>query len=121
MTAFNYTKLQATAQRLITKFGKEWTVRRLTKGTYNPAANTRSTDATTNYTAKAVRTEYKAYQIDGEVIQRGDFKLLLEAAGLAITPATTDKMVDGSAIYQIINIKEIKPASTILYYEIQVR
>ncbi|RTL04574.1 hypothetical protein EKK58_10265 [Candidatus Dependentiae bacterium] len=119
--SFNYSNIQATAQRLITKFGKDWVLKRTIKGTYNPSANTRSTDSTTNYTAKAVRTEYKNYQVDGEVIQRGDFKLLMEAKGLSVVPSVEDEIVDGSDTYQIINIKEIKPSTITIYYEIQVR
>lgn len=119
--SFNYSNIQATAQRLITKFGKDWAIRRNVKGTYNPSTNTRTTTSTENHTVKAVKTEYKNYQVDGEVIKRGDFKLLVEAKGLSITPSTDDEIVDGTDIYQIINIKEIKPATITIYYEIQVR
>lgn len=118
---FNYSKIQSTAQRLITKFGRDWVLRRTVKGSYSPSTNTRTTDSTTNYTAKAVKSEYKNYQVDGEVIQRGDFKLLMEAKGLAVVPSVEDEIIDGTDVYQIINIKEVKPSTVTIYYEIQVR
>lgn len=117
----DYVKLQDTAQKILTNFGEDWVHRRVTKGTYDPANNTRTVDSTTNTTVKAARLNYKRAQVTGEVIQQGDIKLVVEAKGLSVTPTVDDKMVDGTEIWQIIDIMEINPGGTPVYYEMQLR
>lgn len=121
MTTFNYTRMTSTALRLITRFGKAWTVRRYTKGTYDPSNNTRTTSATTDYTVQGMLSDYQQREIDGTNILKGDKLLLVAASGLAITPTITDLLVEGSTLYKIVNIEQIKPASTVLYYKLQLR
>ncbi len=117
----NYSKLQNTAFKLLSKFGEDIIIRRETKTTYNPATNTDSVSTTDNYTVKGVKSNFRKSEIDGEIIQQGDFKLLLESKNLSIDPKTSDKIIYNSNIYKIIDIISVKPADTIIYYILQVR
>lgn len=118
---FNYANSQNTAYRLIDKFGANWTHRKLTKNTYNPATNTRTTTATGNTTVRAVRQNYGSNQVDGQVIKQGDVKLLAEAKSFTVEPDVSDLMLDGSETWQIMDVKPFKPGDTIIYYELQLR
>ena len=117
----DYVKLQNTAQRLIGQFGTDWTHRRIVKGTYNPSTNVRTTTSTTDTTVKAARLNYKKSQVIGEVIKQGDIKLVVEAKAFSSPPTVDDEMISGSETWQIVDIIESKPATTSIYYEMQLR
>jgi hypothetical protein len=120
--SINYSKLATVAKQLITQFGTDWTIRREIKGSYNPATNTQPAQTTNNYTVKAARLEYRKYKIDGEIIQKDDFQLYVEAKDLGIFIETYDKIVDNEDnIYEIVDVKPIKPGDTVVYYELQLR
>jgi len=121
---FDYTKLAKTAQTMLDKFGEDWTLRSIDKGVYDPANNSQTYDTINNYTVKAVRENYDAKQIDNTVVMCGDIKLLVEAKTLneiPYTPTTHDQMLNGSSLYQIVNVKPTKPADIFVLYELQLR
>lgn len=119
--SFDYTGLQNTAYNLIAKFGTDWTIRRIVKNTYNPATNTATVASTTDYTVKAYKSEYVEKQVDGENIQKGDILLVVAAKDLVITPRVSDQVLQGSSVYQIQDVKPLNPATTNLYYKLQLR
>ena len=118
-----YSDLQDTAEELISEFGKDWIIRRGldATGAYNPSSNTTTGGTSTDYTVKGIRKEYNDYQVSEGVAERGDFKVIIEAKSLTITPDTGDELVEGSAVYQIVNVDIKKPADVVLAYELQVR
>lgn len=116
----DYDKLQQTAKNLIEKFGTDWIYRYVEKGVYDPATNTTSTNVQTDTTVKAVRMEYKNHQLDGEVVKKGDIKLIVEAIDTLLINLD-GKMIIDSEVWQIINIMKTKPATKVVYYELQLR
>jgi len=117
----DYVKLQNTAQRLVGLFGTNWTHRHITKGTYNPGTNVRTTTSTTDTTVKAARLNYKKSQVIGEVIKQGDIKLIVEAKAFTTPPTVDDEMIYASETWQIVDIIESNPGGTSIYYEMQLR
>jgi len=64
---------------------------------------------------------YRSYEIDGTLIQKGDYRLYVPAQGLPseITPDHEIKI--GSDVQDVVSIKKINPGNVIVGYELQVR
>lgn len=118
--SFDYTSLQNTADRLISKFGRSVTLRRVTAGTYDPSNLSVSGDSNADTTVTVAIMNYEEREIDGSVIKRQDMRGYLAAKNTAL-PSVSDIIIDGSVQYQIVNIRELKPATTSLLYELQLR
>jgi hypothetical protein len=118
VTAFNYARSQATADRLIKRFGQTGTLRRPTSTGpgYNPTAGEPE-----DHSCTFVVEDYTNREIDGARILATDKKVLLSKVGLAIEPATSDKLVVAGAEHHIIRIAPLSPAGTVVFYELQVR
>lgn len=93
-----YTRLQATADRMIKKFGQVGAVKRET-----PPDPINGGDGTvTNYAAKLVPMTYDSRYVDGENIIASDRQIYISAVGLAITPSVGDIVVAGGVDYRIV-------------------
>lgn len=95
-----YARLQATAERLIAKFGQIGAV--VSLGTVDPVEG--GDPVPTPYPAKLVPMKYSSKEIDGTVILAGDVQIYISSVGLAIVPSTGDFVAtaDGKT-YRIIN------------------
>jgi hypothetical protein len=94
-----YARMQATAQRLIAKFGQAGTVTRIAP----PDPVNGGDPVETAYPATLVPMAYDARNIDGTVIKTGDVQIYISAVGLAITPQVDDIATVGGKGYQIVN------------------
>lgn len=119
MTAFDYSRPLATANRLLSRFGQAAVLIRYAPGggpQHNPGPPT-----PTNHACTIVVDTYRAFEIDGTMILAGDKKVLLSVEGLAITPTTADKLQIGGVAHTIINVETLSPGGTTLLYTLQVR
>ena len=116
---FNYTNTAATALSLLTKFGADVTVTRVTTGTYDPATGTNAV-STSSATAKGVVLDFGAgtSMIGGNMVTTGDKRLLLEAAA---APDMNDKFTANGKTYAPVSIGEVNPAGTVCLYDLHVR
>ena len=112
--AYDYSRMVSTATRLISKYGRSMTLRSTTEtgDPWNPT----QTNSDTAITGTVV--DYKSSEIDGDAIQTNDKRILIDSTAV---PTLQDKVVDGSVEYSIIDIREIKPGSTVVLYDLQVR
>lgn len=94
-----YARVQATAQRLIAKYGQAGTVTRIAP----PDPVNGGDPAATPHPATLVPMAYDARNIDGTVIKTGDVQIYISAVGLAITPQVDDIATVGGKGYQIVN------------------
>lgn len=94
-----YTRLQATAQRLITKYGQTGTVKRVT-----PPDPILGGDGTvTPYPAKLVPMTYDQRYVDGTTILANDRQVYISSVGLAIVPQVGDIVSAGGMDYHVVN------------------
>lgn len=121
MTTFDYTKTRDTAERLLTRFGAAGVIRRITVTGGDPWNPGSGTPTTVNHAATMVVTDYAAREIDGTVILATDRKVLVSTSGLSITPATSDLVVLDGQTLAIVSVKPLKPAGTVVMYELQCR
>lgn len=99
MTNPLYARLQATAQRLISKFGQSGTITRLAP----PDPMVGGEPVPTEYQATLVPMTYSAREIDGTVILAGDMQIYISAIGLAIEPTVGDLAQANGKTFRIIN------------------
>ena len=121
-----YTRLQATANRLLRGKGQSLTLTRITAGTYDPATGGMTGATTSTQSAYGAIFDYGAKQIDGTLIKAGDKQLLLspfKTDGTALTaPVLGDTVTVGSIVYTLVEpLKEINPAGTTVMYEVNLR
>ena len=94
-----YTRLQATAQRLITKYGQSGTVKR-----GMPPDPILGGDGTvTPYPANLVPMTYDQRYIDGTTILANDRQIYISSVGLAIVPQVGDIVSAGGIDYHVVN------------------
>jgi hypothetical protein len=118
-----YDEMAVMALDLITQFGQPVALRDITKGAYNPATGETTPDTTTERTAQGILADYTGREFQANsLIQQGDKKLKIAAAGLASPPSLQSKVVIQGKTWSIVPpLKEINPAGTPLLYELQVR
>jgi hypothetical protein len=121
MTAYDYARAKATADRLIEKFGQLGAVRRTGAPTGPEYDPTPGVDV--DHPARFAIMDYMASEIDGTRVLATDKKALLAVGSLTITPALDDKLVEADGtVYKIIPpLKPLSPAGTVVMYEIQCR
>lgn len=112
-----YANLAATARRLLTQFGTDATLTRVTTGDYDPATGTAS-QTTTDYTCKAARFDYSQRDIDGTNIRVGDQRIYMDAT---VMPQTGDTIALGDRTYVVVTARSIGPALTAVLYDVQAR
>jgi hypothetical protein len=112
--SFDYTGLQSTATRLISRFGRDFTLRTLDKSgvSYNPVI------VNSDVTIKGVFTKFKASEIDGTLVESGDKMIIVDSS---VIPNVEQRIVDGSSEYSIVDVDEIKPGEIGMIYKIQAR
>ena len=73
------------------------------------------------YTGYGLVKEYKAQEIDGTVIQRGDQKVLVVFEDASIVPATTHNLSTVGNLYAVQNVGALAPAGVVIFFTLQVR
>lgn len=113
-----YSGLVTVAQRLLISKGKLLTFSRETSSAFDPILG-HNTVSVSTYTGNGAAFDYNHREIDGEIIQRGDIRLILEATTTA--PTINDSVTIDSDVYRVMEVRPISPAGTVVVYEIQLR
>lgn len=114
---FDYAHSAATALRLLQRFGAAATLKRQTAGTYDPATGTTPVDVSTLATTAAVFAYDQKY-IDGTLILQGDQRAYLSNEQ---TPKQGDVLAWQGTDLQVVAVKPLSPAGTVVLYEAQLR
>ncbi len=140
-TAFDYSRMLATAKRLIARFGGSAAFVR-TVTTSEPGDDPWDVpiarDVTSAYPATMVQSKWSKSEIDGERILATDKRFLVSVEGLTgFEPTTSDRLVIGGTVsvdgstdsgyavtggksYVIKNVDPLQPdLNTVLYYDVQ--
>ena len=112
--------LEASSTQLINDIGKDLTLRKVTEGSYDPSNGSVSGQTTADTTVKGMLLNYRDSQFDGELIQRGDRKIVLRASD-SVVPELQDIVLDGSIEYRIVNVRQIEEANDDVVYVCQAR
>lgn len=116
--AFDYAHSQDTAERLITKFGQAVSVRRLV----NSGSEWEPTQTPSDTATYGARIEFTTRHYAKWSILATDQRWLVAAGPLAtLVPVPGDRIVVGSADYEIVRADPLNPAGTAVMYDVQVR
>lgn len=117
MATFNYAPAEATAKRLIARFGQSITQHVISGGgsAWNPA------QTETDYTLTGAVLNYRRRDVDGTLIKASDRRVIVSTEGMTTTLDTAHKLTVGGIKHSIIDVRELNPGGTILYLEAQVR
>ena len=115
-----YNEMQAMAARQLNSKGAPLTLTRSTAGAYSPATSSAAVTLTT-FTVTGAVFDFPAVNAPGSDILRGDKKILISAAGLAVPPQPSDYLTINGAQHSIINVKTLAPAGVPVLYTAQAR
>ena len=113
-----YDKLQNTASSMLTKYGQNLTLTREVETDFNPTTGAKSQDLFT-FTGHGASFDYQSSEIDGELVQTGDIKLLLEKTTTA--PAINDSVRIDNVNYRVMDVKKASPGGTVVFYTCRLR
>jgi hypothetical protein len=120
---FDYSRSVATANRLLTRFGRTIQVQTVAEGVYDPETST-STPVTTNTDVKACDFDFEdksggqIYQSDS-LVQIGDRYALVAPTVDDIN--TSDKLIIDGVTWNIINVKRLSPAGVNVLFTVHIR
>lgn len=119
-----YTRAQATALRLLTKYGQAVTVTKRTAGAYDIATGSAAVTETAQAGIGAI-FDYGQGDIDGTLIQDGDKQVLLSpllASGDdLVAPEVDDIVTIDGVVCTIKSVKTLAPGGTPVLYDLNVR
>lgn len=117
MSAF-YTNLTKVAKSLLTQYGHEVTLSRISGETFDGPTGEYSGGTPISWTGYGARFMYSKYELSGDVLAT-DMKLVLES--VTVVPKVGDTVTYDSIEYSIVNVKAIAPSTSTVYYELQLR
>ncbi len=117
MSQFNYAATAATATRLLERFGAACTLKRQTAGAYDPVLGYAPITTTSLATTAAVFAYAQKY-IDGTLILQGDQQAYMAPA---VEPKQGDLLSWQGKDYQVVAVKPVSPAGTLVLFEAQIR
>lgn len=122
--ALNYTRLATTAERLIEENGRSVTLLKGGEVVSDPAKPWRddSTTGDLSLTVIGAIVNYDYDEIDGDLIKRGDKRLLIAQNSVSANEIETfDRVLDGGVDWKIQDTKVWEPGDTRIFYDIQLR
>ena len=114
-----YDSFVALALDLLGRKGQPITITTVTTGAYNPSTGGVSSTETVQ-TWVGVPVGYKASEIDGTNIKRGDVKVIVAASGL-VEPKVNGQVSFIGFAGTIKNVEIVAPDGTPIVYKLQVR
>lgn len=114
-----YTQLAAAAKREIEAKGRSVTLRSISRS-YNPATDI-YTPTNSDVSVIGIFTDYTQFEIDGDVILKGDKRLIIAGDSVTVAPSLEGIVIDDSLNYKIMNVETVRPAATVLLYKLQLR
>jgi hypothetical protein len=116
---FDYIKSAATANKLITQFGRGITHRKIVEGTYDPATST-VTNTETDTIVQAVDFSVKGNEYQNNtLIQVGDRYALLAPSISAVD--VSDKLIIDSVAWNIVAVEKLAPAGELVLWKVFIR
>lgn len=111
-----YPRMKSLTDRLLPKYGAEYSVTRI--GATTVVNGKEVTEPDQIFSGTGVKTDYQPYEIDGSLIKTGDIRIVFQAdPEIKIGDLVT---VDG-AQYRVVQPNPVKPADLTLCFKAQMR
>lgn len=113
-------RMQATATRLISKYGDSTvTFTRVTPGAFVPSAGFLGTGSTLTYTSQGVSSNFNSQEVNNTTILYTDLKYLVKVS--TQIPAVNDTVVLGTVTYRVMAVLNTSLQDTDICYTLQLR
>lgn len=117
----DWTKWQDKADSMISQYGASVTIRVTVRSGYSAASDT-VTEVNTDYSVKALITNFNERDIDQTLIQAGDKLVIIPAKGLpALDEQQYVRIIYGTKEWNPISIVPLIPGGTPVFYRVHVR
>ncbi|MGN8022160.1 hypothetical protein ACTJJ7_15760 [Phyllobacterium sp. 22229] len=119
MNKFNYPRAQATALRLLEKFGQSGLLIREVPGSgpvWDPGE-----PVSTPYGCVAAILAIELKDVDGTLVKSTDRTVYVAAKRLVVEPTTTDRFVFNDKSYTIVKVASLEPSNVVVYHKLFVR
>lgn len=116
--SFDYSRPEATAKRLIRRFGQSAVLRVKTNSGADPWNPTQT--AIDNPVRLAV-FDFKSTDIDGSLVQQGDKRLIISTEALTFAPKTGDEIVAQGEVFSLVMVEALSPSGHVVLYKAQAR
>lgn len=110
--------LQSVANRLLTAYGETVTFTRVSSSEYNTVTGGVEPMSSTTFTAVAHPSKYRLDEIDGEVIEVSDIKLIVYTT---TEPVIGDQVDLDNVTYRVMNVEKVKAQGEVIMYRLQIR
>jgi len=107
------------ADKVISKFGGDVTIRFVAAGAYDTSAGTIA-ETNTDSEVKGILEDVVNKEAN-ELVQAGDKRLTVAAKDLDSAPGTKDKVVISTVVHQIISVETTEQENTAITYELILR
>lgn len=114
--SYNYTPLKDSATALLTKFGRQYTFTRTTKGAYS-AATGQTTDTTSAFSKYACIFDFTEADSGDFAVVVGDRRMLAEGHDYQVG----DTVEVDSETFRVVATSDLKPGDTSLVTNLQIR
>ena len=113
-----YTRSAVTTLRMLAKYGRSLTLRRVTTGAYAAGAATQTTkdEAVTGFDMTS-----SLGQIPARLIEGATGLYMLAASGMTAYPAIDDQLIVGANTFKIVKVTTVDPGGLAVYHELQVQ
>jgi hypothetical protein len=117
----NYTRLAATAKKLLAKHGRDVTLHSEALPVYDAATGVATVTPTDTVVKAAIFDFAKGVTtVRGTLVQMGDKEIFMEAKS-GVTPSVRDTVTVDVDIFTVVSVGEINPAGTPVLYQLHVR
>ena len=107
------------ADKVISKFGGDVTIRFVAAGDYDTSDGTVA-ETNTDSEVKGILEDVVSREAN-ELVQAGDKRLTVAAKDLDSAPGTKDKVVISTVVHQIISVETTEQENTAITYELILR
>lgn len=111
---YDYSGPASSANNMIDSFGKDFTIRKVTLGAYNPSTNA-MVNTNSDTIAKGVEVSYKKDYKTGEVISKEMKNILFKGE---VDIEKSDLILLNSDVYSVVEVLPFNPGGTNLYKEV---
>ncbi len=119
VAAFDYVAIEIKAAELIQKFGRNATLRRISKVPGTTPKRWESAEGTpTDSEVRMVFLDYNIRDVDGTRILKGDQRVFLRG-DVGIDVSDQDFVIDGTVKWEVKNVQPLNPGGVTLLYELQ--
>ena len=113
------TSLRKVSSKLMSKFGGEVTIRRITVGAYNTSTGT-AAETTSDTVLRGVVEDVNVREVN-DLIQSGDKRLTVAAADVATVPNTADRVLISGVTHQVIRVTTVEQDNEPITHELILR